>query len=286
MSEAARLAVWGDPIAHSRSPQLHSAAYATLGLDWTFERVRVAEDAFDGVLAGLDGSWRGLAVTMPLKERAWRASTWRDRRAELTGAVNTLLLPHPDVPRPEGAPAGGPVGFNTDVGGIVAALADEGITRVQRVRVIGAGATSASAVVAAAELGAQEVGIVARRPERAAPLAELGARLGMDVVVEGFDGAHTGVDLTVCALPGGTSLPEDHADALAAAGGALFDVAYHPWPSHLASRWRDAPAIPGLGMLLHQAVLQVRIFTTGTADAPLADEDAVRASMRSALVGD
>lgn len=282
MTGATRLAVWGDPIAHSRSPQLHGAAYARLGLDWTFERVRVPAAEFDETLASLDGSWRGLAVTMPLKERAWAASGWRDRRAELTGAVNTLLLPAADVPRPDGAPAG----YNTDVGGIVAALGDESISSLGSVRIVGAGATSASALVAAAELGARTAWIVARRPERAAPLVELGERMGMAMVVEPFGGPHPAVDLTVCALPGGTELPEPHADALAAAGGPLFDVAYHPWPSHLAARWTGGPAIPGLGMLLHQAVLQVRIFTTGSADEPLRSEDDVRAEMRSALMGD
>ncbi|MBF0815373.1 shikimate dehydrogenase [Microbacterium paludicola] len=285
MTGATRLAVWGDPIAHSRSPQLHDAAYRVLGREWSFERVRVAEGEFDGVLAGLDSSWRGLAVTMPLKECAWRASGWRDRRAELTGAVNTLLLPGADVSRPTGAPASAPVGFNTDVGGIVAALADEGIAEVGSVRIVGAGATSASALVAAAEMGAGTASVVARRPERAAPLVELGEALGVPVSVEPFGGPHAPVDLTVCALPGGTILPDEDADALAAGGHPLFDVAYHPWPSHLASRWQG-PAIPGLGMLLHQAVLQVRVFTTGSVDEPLASEDDVRAAMRSALMGD
>ncbi|WP_345750205.1 shikimate dehydrogenase [Microbacterium rhizophilus] len=282
---ATRLAVWGDPIAHSRSPQLHGAAYGELGLDWTFERVRVSEDAFDGVLAGLDASWRGLAVTMPLKERAWRASAWRDGRAELTGAVNTLVLPGADVPRPAGAAPDAVLGFNTDVGGIVAALADEGIAEAASVRIVGAGATSASALVAASELGARRAAIVARRPERARPLVDIARRLGLASEVEAFGGPLAAADLTICALPGGTILPDAHADALAAAGGPLFDVAYHPWPSHLASRWVDR-AIPGHGMLLHQAVLQVRAFTTGSVDAPLASEDDVRAAMRSALMGD
>ena len=62
-----RLAVWGDPIAHSRSPQLHAAAYRALGLDWEYDRRRVAEDEFDAALAGLDAAWRGLSLTMPLK---------------------------------------------------------------------------------------------------------------------------------------------------------------------------------------------------------------------------
>jgi len=122
-----RLAVWGDPIAHSKSPQLHAAAYAVLGLDWEYSRRQVTESGFVDAVGALDDSWRGLSLTMPLKEQAHRAARELDRHAELTGAVNTLLLGD-DVR-----------GFNTDVGGIVDALADEGLTTVERVRILGAG---------------------------------------------------------------------------------------------------------------------------------------------------
>ena len=79
MSERIRLAVWGDPIAHSQSPALHSAAYAALGLDWQYDRRQVDEAGFDAAIDGLDDAWRGLSLTMPLKERAF------DRADELVG---------------------------------------------------------------------------------------------------------------------------------------------------------------------------------------------------------
>ena len=62
-----RCAVLGSPIGHSLSPTLHRAAYAELGLDWTYDRFEVTEDRLAGFVAGLDGPWRGLSVTMPLK---------------------------------------------------------------------------------------------------------------------------------------------------------------------------------------------------------------------------
>ena len=62
-----RLAVLGSPIAHSKSPALHRAAYGALGLDWTYEAVEVRDGALEPFLAGLDASWRGLSLTMPLK---------------------------------------------------------------------------------------------------------------------------------------------------------------------------------------------------------------------------
>ncbi|GAB2508615.1 shikimate dehydrogenase [Microbacterium petrolearium] len=271
MLTGTRLEVWGDPIAHSRSPQLHLAAYRALGLDWSFERRRVDAASFDAQLASLDASFRGLAVTMPGKERAFAATARRDRRAELTGAVNTLLLGD-----------GGPRGWNTDVGGIVRALDEAGLGAARAVRILGAGATGASALVAVAERGAERATIVARRPERAAALVALGERLGLSVAATSFGEVSGSAELTISTLPGGASLPAAQLDRIAGSGGALFDVAYSPWPSPLATRW-EARAVSGLGMLLHQAVLQVRVFTSGDVDEPLPREDAVVEAMRAAM---
>ena len=62
-----RLAVWGDPIGHSRSPELHAAAYAVLGLDWEYGRRQVGAEGFNDAVEALDDTWRGLSLTMPLK---------------------------------------------------------------------------------------------------------------------------------------------------------------------------------------------------------------------------
>ncbi|MFK3679118.1 shikimate dehydrogenase [Microbacterium sp. NPDC090218] len=266
-----RLAVWGDPIAHSKSPDLHAAAYRVLGLDWEYGRRRVSAEDFGANLGGLDDTWRGLSLTMPLKEEAFRAAATRDRHAELTGAVNTLLL------------SAAPAGFNTDVGGIVDALAEAGITAVESARILGSGATAASALVAASEIGATRVEVRARRPERAAGLVALGDRMGVVVDVRPLDGRTGSVDLTLATLPSGTALPAETAAALAETGGTLFDAAYAPWPSALASAWRDCTVVSGLGMLLHQAVRQIRIFRHGDPAIALPEEDAVIAAMRAAL---
>lgn len=271
MTTPARLAVWGDPISHSRSPQLHSAAYGVLGLDWRYDSRRVSESEFSAVLAGLDDSWRGLSLTMPLKEQAFQAAVTRDRHAELTGAVNTLLLSE------------GPAGFNTDVGGIIDALTESDIAAASVMRILGGGATAASALVAGAELGAQRVEIRARRPERARALVGLGERLGVAVVLAGFDEPASQVDLTVATLPSGTVLDDAQSGPLLDGGGALFEAAYAPWPSALAARWQSGPIISGLAMLLHQAVRQVRVFSHGDPQRPLDEEDAVRQAMRAVL---
>ncbi len=272
---ATRLAVWGDPIAHSRSPQLHRAAYAVLGREWTYDRRRVDETGFAAALASLDDTWRGLSLTMPLKGVARAAAAGLDRRAELTGAVNTLLL-HPAGPR----------GFNTDVGGIVRALADEGVTEAPVARIVGAGATATSALVALSEIGARRIDVVARRREAVEPLADLGRVLGIEVAPAGFEASvHPPSPVTIATLPGDAPVTDASADALAAGGGLLLDVVYGHWPTALSAAWEraGAPAVSGLGMLLHQALLQVRIFTTGDAGTALPDEAAVFAAMRRAL---
>lgn len=270
-----RLAVWGDPISHSRSPLLHAAAYEVLGLDWSYDRRRVDAPGFAAALAGLDAEWRGLSLTMPLKGVAHDVARTLDRRAQLTGAVNTLLLTEH-----------GPRGFNTDVGGIVRALEEQGVTSAARARIVGAGATATSALVALRELGATAIDVVARRPEAVETLAALGRSLGIVVTATPLAAsALESVPVTIATLPGDAPVADAAADSLAEAGGLLLDVVYGHWPTALSAAWERAgrPATSGLGMLLHQAVLQVRVFVSGDAEAALPDEPAVIAAMRRAL---
>ena len=275
-SEQTTLEVWGDPIAHSRSPQVHRAAYAVLGLHWSYGRRRVGERECVNELASLDGGYRGLSLTMPLKGVAFESARTHDRHAELTGAVNTLLLDHDRGPR----------GFNTDVGGIVRSLRERGVDGLDTARIIGAGATSTSALVALSDLGARRVQVIARRPEAIEPLAALGESLGVAVAAASFaDRDLAAVPLTIATLPGDASVDAAAAEALAQSGGLLFDAVYGHWPTSLASAWEaaGAPTMSGRGMLLHQAVLQIRLFVGEDAEEPLPDERDVVATMRAAL---
>lgn len=269
------LEVWGDPIDHSASPALHRAAYEHLALDWRFSRRRVAQDELDANLQAIDGGVRGLALTMPLKHAAFRAADRHDRHAVSTGAVNTLLRKDASWH-----------GFNSDVGGIVDAFREHGVDALDSVRILGAGATSASALVAAAEMGVRRVEVRARRPEQASRQLLMGEALGVEIVVAPFDPAASAVDATVSTLPGGAELPAPVAEQLAASGGVLLDVSYAPWPSAMAAAWGQGLVISGREMLLHQAVRQVRIFVHGDPDAALGDEAMMVTRMREALVGD
>lgn len=275
-ARATQLAVWGDPIAHSRSPQLHAAAYRVLGVDWTYGRRRVDAAGFAAALAERDDTWRGLSLTFPLKAAAFAAADERDTAADLTGAANTLLFA-----------ADGIRAFNTDVGGIIDAARDLEVDAVDSARIVGAGATATSALVALAELGVTEVDVVARRREQADRLRRLGVRLGVAVQTSPPAADHAPVGLTVATLPGDAPIDPAFADRLAA-GGVLFDVVYGTWPTALAAAWTRAGlrAVDGSGMLVRQALRQVRVFFGLAPDEPLPSEDTVLAGMRAALMGD
>ncbi len=289
--ESRLLAVLGSPIAHSKSPVLHRAAYEALGLPWRYEAIEVSTDELPEFIGSRTPEWRGLSLTMPLKRDVLPLLDTRHELVELTGAANTVLF-HDN--------AGDRMlkGFNTDVFGITAALLGAGIGRVSAVRVLGAGATAASAIVAVAQLGAGRVAVSARTPERMAGLVSLGERLGVEVRsadVRGADvGAHTAgfdggfvPDAVISTMPGGA----DHDlrfDEATRASSVLLDVAYDPWPSQLALSWLEAGGrvASGLDMLLNQALMQVRIFVAGSPADELPEEPKVLAAMRAAVALD
>jgi len=279
VSVAAKLAVLGKPIEHSKSPLLHAAAYDVLGLPWSYERHEVDEAGLAAFVKSRDTTWRGLSLTMPLKQTIQPHLDRVDRIGELTGSVNTVLLEW-------GGDTVSRSGFNTDVPGIVRALRAAGVDRVRHAHVLGGGATAASAIVAASELGAESVLVSVRAPERAAGLVPLAASVGLTATVAGFDEPRDddATELLVSALPGGVEVPLAF-DAAFRERVPLLDVAYEPWPTALGAAWADAGgvALSGLAMLVHQALLQVRIFVAGDPFRPLPDEESVLAAMLAAV---
>jgi Shikimate 5-dehydrogenase len=267
-----RLAVLGSPIAHSRSPQLHAAAYGVLGLPWEYSRADVPSGTLPRFLAELTPEWRGLSLTMPLKREVLPFLDSRSDAVESSGAANTVLFAD-----------GGTHGFNTDVAGIVGALGDHGIAEAGSVHLIGTGNTAASALLAVARLGARDVVVSGRSPDGLADLERLGERIGIPTRTRRYGDAFEVVpDLVVNTLPGHAD-PDDVPEA--DAGGALMEVPYDPWPTPRAARWAERGALVanGLEMLLHQAVEQVRIFVTGAEGGALEREAEVVAAMRTAV---
>lgn len=270
--EPRHLAVLGSPIEHSRSPQLHEAAYRVLGLPWNYERREVPAGSLPEFFGGLDASWRGLSLTMPLKREVLPLLDESSRLVTQSGVANTVLF--------EG---GRRRGFNTDVAGIVGALGDHDVVDVHVAHLIGTGATASSAFLAAARLGASRILISGRNLDGIAALERLGDELGVHTEWRLY-GSEVTVrpDLVINTLPGDVD-PDDVPEA--DLGAVLLEVPYDPWPTPRAARWgeRDGLVVSGLEMLLHQAIAQVRIFVTGEEDGELDDEDDVVAAMRAAV---
>ena len=275
-----RLAVLGSPIAHSQSPALHAAAYTVLGLDWQYDAIDVTGATLASFVASRDGSWRGLSLTMPLKRDVLPLLQSTDDTAALTGGANTVLFD-----RSHGALA--LRGFNTDVYGVTEAFREAGVYSLDSVQILGGGATAASVLVAVRDLGAAHVLVSVRTPAKAVELVALGKTIGVEVVVRAFgqhDGPDNVPDAVVSTIPGHGAHGLVFAERIREAS-VLFDVAYDPWPSELASAWTTAggTVISGLEMLLHQAVAQVRVFVNGAPDATLPGEPDVLAAMRAAI---
>jgi shikimate dehydrogenase len=243
---ARKAAVLGSPIAHSRSPQLHLAAYRALGLEgWTYDRIECTADELPLVVRGFGPEWVGVSVTMPGKFAALRFAGERTPRAELVGSANTLVRSQ-DGWRAD----------NTDVDGVKGALGPVS----GRAAVLGSGGTAPAVVVGLAELGVQDITVIARNKDKAAPLLALGPKLGVDVRWFELGSTLVDVDVVVSTIP--ADVAAQHADTVASTP-LLLDAIYDPWPTPLAAAVEAAGGrvISGLQMLLHQAFAQVEQFT-------------------------
>ena len=233
-----RCAVLGDPISHSLSPLLHRSAYAALGLDgWRYDRVRVDADGLADFIHGLDPSWAGLSLTMPLKSAVGALGDFSDFWSETLRVANTIVFE-------QGGPGKRPSLYNTDVEGIVAALleaadrchADEDPDDLAalleaacqgqqdqlpdqpyggaRALVIGNGNTAESAFCALKVLGVKRVDLLARNPKHCDHMLDLASRLDLsEPAVTAMDQSETAkkalteADIVVSTLPAGAADP-------------------------------------------------------------------------------
>ena len=213
---------------------------------WTYDRIECTADELPGVVGGFGPEWVGVSVTMPGKFAALRFADERTARAELVGSANTLVRTQ-----------AGWRADNTDIDGVKGALG-----RVAgRAAVLGSGGTAPAAVVGLAELGVQDILVIARNPEKsrgaAGPRTQARCRHPLD---RARAAAVVDVDVVVSTIP--ADVAAQHADTVAATP-LLLDAIYDPWPSPLAAAVEAAGGrvISGLQMLLHQAFTQVEQFT-------------------------
>lgn len=249
--------VAGSPIGQSLSPNLHRAAFAFLQRDADYERFEVASD-LEGYLSLQQPKVDGLSVTMPLKEEALQLAEWLDEQAVLTGSCNTLVRRSDSW-----------VGYNTDVIGLQRALAS---VESSRVLIIGSGATSRSALVAARIRG-DDVTCWARST---ANLSDNQHEAFSESAITRL----SDFDLVVSTIP-----LSPFFELLTKSNGLptrIFSAAYHPSFVAGESPISGAEWIDGKEMLLWQAVAQQALFFSLEPEAYLENDELV-AVMRASL---
>jgi shikimate dehydrogenase len=242
--------VCGHPIAHSRSPMIHSHWLNSYGIDGSYTAIDVAPEDFAAFVAGLAAAGlRGGNVTIPHKEAAFAAVQRRDEAAEQIGAVNTLWFE-------DGILWGG----NTDAYGFAANLDHlaPGWAKGDVAVVLGAGGASRAIIHALKKRGFNDIRIVNRTLARASELADqFGAGVSahpQTATAELLGDASLLVNTTALGMHGNEGLPADPSTLPDHA--IVTDIVYVPLETPLlaAAKARGLKTVDGLGMLLHQAV--------------------------------
>jgi shikimate dehydrogenase len=267
-------AVLGWPVAHTLSPAMHNAAFAAMGLDWTYVALPVRPESLPAAIAGARAlSLGGLSITIPHKVAVIPLLDGLLESAERVGAVNTVVFRD-----------GRALGANTDGDGFLRSVGEEAgfAPAGARVAVIGSGGAARGVALAAAAAGAAAIRVASRSAEQANAIA-LDAALcnpGAITSVQPLDGAlwdadEAPFDLVVQATPlGMAKSPGDPAweqaitvfDRLLppdCSGTILSDLVYRPalTPLLTVGASRGGRLHGGLGMLVHQGALALELWT-------------------------
>jgi len=254
--KALRFALVGDPVAHSKSPLMHAAAFREMGWPHTYEAIRVTADELPAMIQALrDGTFAGLNVTVPHKVRA--AALADELRTGGTDAANTLVL----------SSDGRVLAYNTDVPALIAELSklagDSQPWLEGRALVLGSGGAAHAAIQALVGLGAKDIAVRARTPGPIVTqpwLPDIESEARTRVVVQATSAGMAG------AASGEAVASAVAWDALPRSAIAL-DVVYAPpvTPFLQAAAKRGLRTANGLGMLASQGALALDLWLGGTA---------------------
>jgi shikimate dehydrogenase len=254
----------GDPIEHSRSPQMHNAAFAKAGLDYVYVPFHVRPDDLAHAIVGFKAlNVVGINVTLPHKQAVIPYLTSISREAELIGAVNTLTFVD-----------GGIHGDNTDAPGVLRALEEDGDMSVpvgEDVVVLGAGGSARAVVVALALAGVASITIANRTVERAISLAEE-MQQKTDIPMHGMGLADVRLPHAVrrgMLLINTTTASMDPTQPLLVSAEwiqpntIVYDIVYTPpvTPLMNAAAERGCRTLGGIGMLVHQGAIAFEKWT-------------------------
>ena len=256
--------VIGDPVEHSRSPQMHNAAFAKAGLDYVYVPFHVLPNDLAAAIAGFQAiNVVGINVTLPHKQAVISHLTSISREAELIGAVNTLTFTDEGIH-----------GDNTDAPGVLRALEENGNMSVpvgESVVVLGAGGAARAVVVALALAGVASITIANRTVERAVALAEeMGQKTGVSMRGLGLTDAQLPIAVRESLLLINTatvSMDTTHPLLISAdwlqPGTIVYDIVYTPpvTPLMRAAAARGCETLGGIGMLVHQGAIAFEKWT-------------------------
>lgn len=253
-----RGAVLGSPVSHSLSPLLHRSIFAHLGLPINYEAIEVASGELENFLKDTHDKYDYLSLTMPLKEEALSLTVDIDPLVTRIQSANTLIK------REEKWSL-----YSTDGLGFLKALESSGYSKFQSVLVLGAGGT-ARAVVGALDDVASKISVLGRTSTRSAVLEAAVLRAEFSYLRWSDTPDFSSYDLIVNTTPAGAAdiLANAVSRALSPDSALLFDVIYKPWPTVLASRWRDAggTVLNGSEMLLFQGIAQAELVLGSALD--------------------
>jgi shikimate dehydrogenase len=247
-----RYAVAGNPVAHSRSPEIHAQFAAQTGQDLTYERLLCPLDGFaDSIRAFAASGGRGCNVTVPFKFEAHALAARLSERAKLAGAVNTLSFD-----------AQGWFGDNTDGAGLVRDIEVNAQRPLagKRVLLLGAGGASAGALGSLIAARPASICIANRSVDKAQALIAVhqpyAQTHGVTLAATGLDDCGEGYDFLINATSaslGGAGVPV--AASVLAPGALALDMMYGPAAAPFLNwgRAHGAEARDGLGMLVEQA---------------------------------
>jgi len=257
-----RFAVIGDPVSHSKSPAMHSAAYRALGMPHTYEALRITnENELRRIVDELrSGSLSGVNVTVPYKRAVMNLVDEVDDFAELVGAANTLYVRSGHVHA-----------TNTDAPAITAELASLGMkSPVDRALVIGSGGAARAAIVALQD--GREIVVRARHPE--AIVAELSPKISARLRGEPLTQTSDDFDCIIQATSAGMIGADSgeivaHAVDWSRSKAVALELIYAPPETPFLRAAKDAGlrCANGLGMLARQGALAFELWTG--APAPL-----------------
>jgi shikimate dehydrogenase len=255
----ARLAVFGDPVAHSASPPMHNAALKARGLEAQYVRIRVTAEELPEALRNLaPAGFLGVSLTIPHKQTSLPLMDQISREAQLMGAINTVKVVEGKLH-----------GYNTDGPGLSAAIGEEFGIPLRDLRVLvlgGAGGAGRAITVQCALEGCPSITIGNRNPAKGESLAtEIHQSLGKEVSsisleAEDLRVALSSVDLIINATPLGMKTGDSSPlpAGLLSSHHLVYDTVYSGGETALLRQAREAGArcAGGFSMLLHQGVLQ------------------------------